>query len=301
MIHPRKEPGPDDRPTIGFQGEPGAFSEQAALALFGGAVRPVPLPSMAAVAGAVRDGTVRIGILPIENTLAGGVVASYDAMRPLPDSIVVRWQVTMPIRLTLLGLRGSTVEGLREVRSHPVALAQIGRFLAAHPHLHPVAAQDTAGSAREVAEEGDPAIAAVAARHAADRYGLEVLAEEIQDRMDNQTRFFILSEQGAPLPPVALAEEGRNTAMILHTANRPGSLVHALRPLAEAGINLSRIESRPADEPWSYRFFLEVNGSAEDSPLAEAVARVREEAQALRILGSYPVSMASGRAPSGSP
>jgi prephenate dehydratase len=270
---------------VAFQGERGAFSEEAIRACFGGGAMPVPCRDFPALAEAVTSGAAQYGLLPVENSIAGGVAAAHDVLATMPLEIV--GEVVQPIRLCLLGVRGATREGVRRVLSHPVALAQCQAFLGSLPAAEAIAVHDTAGAARMVAQRGERESAAVAGRIAAEIYGLDVLAEDVQDRADNQTRFFMLARPGTAPPATTRPAGIRRTALLLSTAHRPGALVDALLPFSEAGINLSRIESRPAAEPWHYNFFLEIDADATDPDTARAIERAAARARELRTLGSF--------------
>jgi prephenate dehydratase len=157
-----------------------------------------------------------------------------------------------------------------------------------------MAVYDTAGAAKEVAEGRDPTVGAIAGRRAAERYGLQVLAEDLQDRSDNQTRFLVIRRVGSPpLPGESArgedthAEESWKTALVVETENRPGALVDILQPLAAGGVNLTKLESRPGVTPWSYRFFLEFEGSPSLEAVERALDQVRARAQSVRVLGTY--------------
>jgi len=276
---------------VAFQGELGAFSEEAVRTWFGPEVEPLPCREFRQVGEAVRSGRAEAGLLPVENTLAGTVQPSYDVLAE-PEFVVVG-EVILPIRHFLLGIPGSTLASIRRVISHPVALAQCGDFLQRHPEFEAVAVYDTAGAAREVAESGDPSVAAVAAERAAGRYGLEVLAADLQDRSDNQTRFLVIRrESSPPLPPEHGSEgtpgsEGWKTALLVETENRPGALVELLLPMSGAGINLTKLESRPGATPWSYRFFLEFAGAPGGAEALAALEEVRSRSRSLRVLGTF--------------
>jgi prephenate dehydratase len=176
-----------------------------------------------------------------------------------------------------------------------VALAQCGDFFTRHPAIDAVAVYDTAGAAREVARLGDPTTAALASRAAAERYGLKVLATDVEDRSDNQTRFLVVARSGSPAPPPRWRTNGRRTAVILETDNQPGALARVLMTLAAHGINLSRLESRPTGVPWTYRFFLELDADATTPETCAALGEARGRARLVRVLGSY------GRAIDGTP
>ncbi|HWV56557.1 MAG TPA: prephenate dehydratase [Longimicrobiales bacterium] len=272
--------------SVAFQGELGAFSEEAVRRFFGAAADPVPRREFREVGRAVVQGEVDYGLLPIENTLAGSVVGSYDVLATEPLEVI--GEVIVPIHHCLLGLPGAKLSEIRRVLSHPVALAQCTRFLMAHPEMDAVAVYDTAGAARDVAERGDPREAAIAGRGAADRYGLEILVENIEDRDDNQTRFLVVSTGGRRLPPgLERPDSPRKTALLVETDNQPGALVQVLLPFANRGVNLAKLESRPGAEPWTYRFFVEIETDAAAPQARDALAEVQRRATSLRVLGSY--------------
>ncbi|MDX1566580.1 MAG: prephenate dehydratase domain-containing protein [Longimicrobiales bacterium] len=304
---PSRDP---DRPLrVAFQGEPGAYSEEAVRAAFGSDVEPVPRRSFEDVARAVLEGETDRGLLPVENTLAGTVVGGYDVLAG--GELEVVGEVVRPIRHCLLGVPGTDVSRLQRVLSHPVALAQCTRFFRAHPEVEAVAVYDTAGAARTVAERGDPSVAAIAARGAAERYGLDVLQEDLQDRADNQTRFYVVRrpEEGLPeeggrgggateegggpdgraLPgePSPDSEDRWKTAILFRTRNEPGALVDVLQSFSTRGVNLSKLESRPGEDPWTYRFFLELEDRGDRGAARDAVAEARAAAQELQVLGVF--------------
>lgn len=278
---------------VAFQGEPGAYSEEAVRAAFGSDVEPVPRRSFEDVARAVLDGEVDRGLLPVENTLAGTVVGGYDVLAG--GELEVVGEVVRPIRHCLLGVPGTGISNLRRVLSHPVALAQCTDFFRSHPEVEAVAVYDTAGAARTVAERGDPSVAAIAARGAASRYGLEVLQEGLQDRADNQTRFYVV--RGPKSDPLSAeeeageeadrSEESWKTAILFRTRNQPGALVDVLKAFSTRGVNLSKLESRPGDDPWTYRFFLELEDRGDRGTAGDAVEEARSVAQELRVLGIF--------------
>lgn len=287
---PRRE----GRPLrVAFQGEPGAYSEEAVRAVFGEGVEPVPRRSFEDVARAVLDHETDRGLLPVENTLAGTVVGGYDVLAG--GELEVVGEVVRPIRHCLLGVPGTRVSDLDRVLSHPVALAQCTRFFRSHPDVEAVAVYDTAGAARTVAERGDPSVAAIAARGAADRYGLDVLQEDLQDRADNQTRFYVVRrprevrEEGGPTTSERAIESDQKwkTALLFRTRNEPGALVDVLRAFSTRGVNLSKLESRPGEDPWTYRFFLELEDRGDRGEARDAVEEARAAAQELQVLGVF--------------
>jgi prephenate dehydratase len=268
-------------PRIAFQGELGAFSEEAIRNLDARAT-PVPCREFIDVATAVENGDVDAGMLPIENTLAGSVVGSYDALTACASLHVVA-ETVVEIHHCVLAPPGAAIETLATVESHPVALAQCTRWLRSHPAITARAAYDTAGAARDVAQRGDMRSAAIAARGAAARYGLEIIAANIEDRSDNQTRFLMVSRS----PRAPDRDVAARTALLITTPNVPGALLRVLEPLATNEINMSKLESRPTEEPWHYRFFLELDHPAADPSLATALEQLRGVTESLRVLGTY--------------
>jgi prephenate dehydratase len=272
---------------VAFQGELGAFSEQGVAQLWPDA-EPVPMRDFIDVARAVENVEVELGLLPIENTLAGSVIGSYDALFTC-DALHVVAETVVAIHHCVLALPGATLESLRTVASHPVALAQCGRFFRSHPHLAAHATYDTAGAAREVAARRDPQAAAIAGRPAAERYGLEIVAADVEDRPDNQTRFLGIARS----PSSLAAGTPARSVVVLTTDNVPGALLRVLEPLAAHGINLSKLESRPTGEPWTYRFFLELEHAAGDEAISLAFDAVRRVSRSFRLLGTVAAWSAS--------
>jgi prephenate dehydratase len=266
---------------VAYQGAPGAYSEEAVVRLWPNAT-PVPLRECIDVARAVESGAANAGVLAVENTLAGSVVATYDALAAL-ERVVAVGETIIAIHHCVLASPGTSLAAIRWVESHPVALAQCGRFFDRHPHLEPRATYDTAGSAIEVAHGRDPQRAALASRIAAAHYGLEILAADVEDRPDNQTRFVAIAPTPAPPTDGAAAR----TILLVTVANTPGALHRLLGPFAECGLNLSKLESRPTGEPWSYRFIIEIEHTGGDPAMTEALHAVRGMAQSCRIVGTY--------------
>jgi prephenate dehydratase len=267
---------------VAFQGELGAYSEEAVVRACGPDADPVACRENRDVVMAVANGTVDLGVLPLENTLAGTVTASYDAIAEEPAVHAVG-EVVIPIHHCVLGVGTATLQSLRAVESHPIALAQCAGFLQRHAWLEARAAYDTAGAAREVARSNDPTRGAIAGRPAAARYGLVVLAADVEDRPDNQTRFVVVSRVPSKLADGSVAK----SILILSTPNTPGALVRVLVPIAERGLNLTKIESRPTGEPWTYRFVLEVEHIAGDPAATEALRAVRAASASFHVAGTY--------------
>jgi prephenate dehydratase len=267
------------RERASFQGALGAFSEEAVRILVPDA-EPVPRQSFDAVVKAVDTGEDRWGVVAVENTLAGAVAEAYDALEG--GNVTVVGEVAIPIRHCLLALRGATIAGLREARTHPVALSQCKAFFARHPGIQPRAVYDTAGAAAEVAAGGDLGVAAIASRRAGDRYGLEILQADLQDRDDNQTRFYLIEGE-----PTRLGAGPFKTACVVELENRPGSLHRLVGVFAERGLDLSHVASRPAASPWTYRFILEFCHATREAG-EEAIEAARQVSAKLRVLGTFP-------------
>ena len=275
--------------AVAYQGLAGAFSEAAAAALFPGATL-LSRRTFAEVFAALEAHEVNAAVVPVENTHAGSVADVYDLLRQHTAAKVVA-EVIVRVRHCLLGVPGASLAGIRVARSHPQALSQCEDFLRAHG-IQPEVAFDTAGAAAEVAERRDPAVAAVASRRAAERYGLDVLEESIETSTDNFTRFFALAGEGdrevASLIPAALRKGPTKTSLVYKTANLPGALVRSLQPFATAWLQLSKIESRPSrSAPWDYVFYLDFEGDPSAWPAKEALSLMRTCCEWIQPLGTY--------------
>src|SRR6266851_7401469 len=274
-----------DRTTmrVAFQGEPGAFSEAAAIQLLGERITTVPRATFNAAFRAVEDRSADALLAPVENTLAGSVVRVYDLL--LESDLAIVAETILPIEHHLIGCPGATLQGLRSVASHPMALAQCERFFSSHPGLKRVPAEDTAGSVREVLSRGDKSCAAIAGRRAAVYYHGVILAENLQDNAENFTRFVLLLPEKDATSWVS--PEARKTSLAMRLAHRPGALLASLEPFAKHGVNLLKIESRPIHgRPWEYQFFIDVE-AGDVAWLDRALAEVRQATSELRVLGRY--------------
>ena len=271
------------RIRVAFQGELGAFSEEAVHRLWRGEADPVPAPTFEAVMEMAESGKVDYGLLPIESTLVGGIDVTYDLLS-LHDGLSVVAEVVVPVHLCLLGLPGATLHGIRSLSSHPVMLGQCSYFLDRHKHIKPEPTWDSAGAAREVAESGDPTRAAAGSRRAAERFGLTVLHEHLEDRPDSQMRFLALSPEPKSVPRGIPAR----TSVLAIFAPGAGTLVAALQPMADAGYNICHLVSRPTREPWQYQFFVEFEHPSGDRKLSKTLTAIRAASAEFRILGTYP-------------
>lgn len=236
---------------IAIQGEPGAFSHEATLALIPDAVIE-PCSVSAEVFKALTEGSVDAAVIPIENSLAGSVLEHFDLL--LNHDVRVVRESLLRIRHNLIAVPGASIEDLERVYSHPVALAQCRRFLATHPKMRALAFYDTAGSVKHIVETSDAQAGAIASEAAAHYYGAEILQAEIEDNPENYTRFFLVRRAAE-----AETDPGANKiSLAFSVENRPGSLVAALNELSRMGTNLTKIESRPVHgKPWEYVFYVD--------------------------------------------
>ncbi len=268
---------------IAYLGPPGTFSEEAVSRCDLAVGERVPYPTFADAYRALRRGEVGAALLPIENSIEGSVGATLDLLVAEPGPLIRR-ELLLPVRQHLLGRQGTRLEDVTRVLSHPQPFGQCRRFLQERlPHASLEATHSTAEAARLVAA-GEAGAAAIGARAAAERYGLVLLAESIQDVDENYTRFVLVAQADE-------APTGRDRTSIAFTLDRdrPGGLYEILGELSRRGINLSKVESRPMKEALGhYIFFLDFEAHRLDPSAAEALEGVRSRAHRLYLLGSYP-------------
>jgi len=265
--------------AVSFQGERGAYSEEAATMFFGRSVVTKPCRTVKEVFQSVEEKSAEYGIVPAENSLEGSINQTYDLL--LETSLKICGEVKVRVRHCLLAIPGTNIEELRVVYSHPQALAQCASFLQ-KLGLETIPAYDTAGSAKMLIDKQLKA-GAIASERAADIYGLKVLRKGIEDFPENFTRFFVLGRTD-------VSPTGKDrTSIVFATTHTPGSLHGALGELASRQINLTKIESRPIrGTPWEYNFFVDFEGHQNDSKVSEAINVLRNSTAMLKILGSYP-------------
>lgn len=269
--------------TIAFQGERGAFGEEAVYSYFGkqGQSEPVPYRGFSDVFRAVAAGEVTYGIVPVENSQAGSINDVYDLLRQ--HDLFVIGEIGHPVNHHLLCLPGQQLSDIHRVISHPQALAQSDVFLR-ELGVEVVATYDTAGSAKMVREEQLMGVAAVAGAGAAEIYQLEILASNIQTIKDNYTRFIVLSRE-----PATRREGAAKTMLVMATAHQPGSLYKCLGVLANNNINVTKLESRPSRQrAWEYVFYLDFEGHREDQAVRAALADLAGHTTFCKVLGSFP-------------
>ena len=273
---------------VAFQGEPGAYSEAAAIAHYGEAVEAVPCETFEDVFERVTSAQCDHGIVPIENSLAGSIHQNYDLL--LRHQLKITGEYVLRVEHCLIAHPGTSLRDVRVVVSHPQALAQCDRFIRRH-QLSREAAYDTAGSVRTIRDTGRRDAAAIASRRAAHVYGMMVLAENIEDEPDNLTRFLALGREG--IPPEELEGISSKTSVVFSLPNVPGALFRALSVFALRDIDLTKIESRPIPgKAWEYLFYLDFAESAGSERGRRALQHLGEISSDVRVLGSYPVAMA---------
>jgi len=267
---------------VAFQGEHGAYSEEAARQFFGADVETLPQHAFQDILAAVARAEAEHGVLPIENAVAGSINTAYDLL--LESDLKIEGEILLRVRHCLLSLPGTQPTDIRKVRSHPQALAQCERYISARGwEAEPV--YDTAGAAKDLAACPEPGIAVIASRLAAEIYGLAILDVGIEDYSFNYTRFFVL---GTSTPAPA---ERNKTSLVLALRHRPGALYEALGEFATRGINLTKLESRPRrNRPWEYVFYLDFEGHASEPRCRDALLGLLEKATFVKVLGSYPAA-----------
>ncbi len=266
--------------TVAFQGEPGAYSEQAALEYFGPDAKAIPFASLDDVFRALAQGTVTRAVAAIENSQAGSINRTYDLLRRY--DVFVVGETIVQVNHCLLALPDQSLADIKRVHSHSSALEQTEKFvrdLGAEAVVH----YDTAGSAKMIAERKLMGEGAIASRRAADIYGLEILAENVQTVKENRTRFVVLDRAQA-----TRADGAQKTALVLATENRPGALYEALGAFATRGINLVKLESRPSrGKPFESVFYIDFEGHRDDAAVRDALAHLTEFTTFVKVLGSF--------------
>ena len=271
---------PVERPRVAYQGEPGAYSEQAAVGLFGPQVDSQGCPWFEDVFQALERGQADYAVLPVENSSTGSIRQVYDLLAQYRYYIVGEYQLR--VDHCLMALPGVTLEEIQTVYSHEQGLMQCEQFLNGHRDWRRVPTLDTAGSAKQVAQTGDRTAAAICARRAAEIYGLEILQERVNYNQENHTRFVVVS-------PVMELPEGRNKiSAVFHLPHQSGSLHEILTIFAVHGLNLLKLESRPIPgRGWEYRFFLEFSGNLTAPGMDGVLHELSQLATEFRVLGNF--------------
>jgi prephenate dehydratase len=277
---------------VAFQGERGAFSEEAACLILGNAIDPHPKREFDDMFESVIRDEADCAVVPIENTLAGSVMKNYDLLVSYDLEII--GEVVLRVAHNLIAPKGTRLDSLRRVYSHPVALAQCEDYLRklrlSRPHLEVLPHYDTAGAVKLVVENDRRDEAAVASKIAAETYGAQILAAGIESNPQNFTRFFVMARPDRRTSvPLRTRAKDLKTSIVFRTTNKPGALFHALEAFARAKIDLTKIESRPiVGRPWEYSFYLDFMGDRNTPAARKALASLTMVAESLRIFGSYP-------------
>jgi len=271
---------------VAFQGTEGAYGHQAALQHFAVTQRPIGFkayPTFRAMLEAVIEGHVERAMLPIENTTAGSVYESYDLLLRFNLSLV--GEEVVDVRHCLLGVAEVPLERLRRIHSHPQALSQCSEFLAGLPQIEGVSAANTALAAKHVKELNDPTEAAIASEEAGSHFGLHVLKRDIANQPVNYTRFVVVSATPVECDPRIAAK----VSMVLSTRHEHGALVRCLNVIADEGLNVTKLESRPRPgTPWEYVFYVDVEGHESSPRMQAALAGLAARTVFLKVLGCYP-------------
>lgn len=267
---------------IAYLGPAGTFTQEATFKHFGMNVGTLPVDSIPQVFREVEAGRVRYGVVPIENSTEGVITHTLDMF--MQSGLRICGEISLRIHQNLM-CRHENWQGVQKVYAHAQSLAQCRYWLDKHlPHAERIPVSSNAEAARLVSN--DDGAAALGSRQAAPIYGLHIVQDSIEDNPNNTTRFLVIGDQ-------VVAPSGNDrTSLLVSTRNRPGSLYHLLKPLAENGVDMTRIESRPARTTnWEYFFFLDVRGHEQDADISGALAALRDEAEVVRVLGSYPVAI----------
>jgi prephenate dehydratase len=271
---------------VAFQGEIGAFSQEAVRQLLGVNVRVLPCQWFDEVFKCLRNKKVQAAVIPIENTLAGSVHENYDHLLNFNFQIVA--EASVRIVHNLIAAPGVRFGNIRKVYSHPVALNQCLDFFSKNPQIEKVPFYDTAGSVKMIMEQKLKDAAAIASSLASEVYGAKILKKSIEDDRRNYTRFFLLRRPGRHIQKPG-ANRGWKTSVVFSTRNIPGALFRALSAFALRDLNLTKIESRPLrGKPWEYLFYLDLLGQVDEPRCRNALSHLAELADFLRVIGCYP-------------
>jgi len=268
------------RPRVAYQGERGAYSEDAVAALFDEAVDLIPCLEFRDAFEVVDTGQATHAVVPVENSIEGTVAQVNDLL--LEHDLTVSGEAIVLVDHCLIANPKAKLEGIKSVYSHPQALGQCRRFLARHPAWRQFPAYDTAGSVKMIKERGQKEEAAIASRRSARIYNMKILAEGIQTDHENFTRFFVLEKHPRPI------RGADKTSIAFVAKNVPGSLHACLGEFARRGINLTKLESRPRRaRPWNYVFYADIEGTVDDRNVRDAVGTLITTAGFVKVLGSY--------------
>jgi len=265
---------------IAYQGEPGAYSEEAIINHWGDKAQAIPLPYLQDVFTKVENGELELGLVPVENTIKGSIHLTFDLLQE--RAVLIQGETILRITHSLIINPETKFEDIKKVYSHPQALGQSRTFIEKHG-FEAVNTYDTAGSVKLIKEEGLTDAAAIASSRAAEVYNMKVLAKGIETHKENWTRFLIIGKE-------KMQPTGRDkTTLLFIVEHKPGSLLKALHAISDQGINLLKIESRPLiGKPWEYIFYIEFEGHERDPEVQLSLEDLEKVTTSIKILGSYP-------------
>ncbi|MDR2767359.1 MAG: 3-deoxy-7-phosphoheptulonate synthase [Treponema sp.] len=305
-----RAPDAESARPVAYNGENGAFAEQALMRVFGEEAPMLRLQSFKAIFDAVLDGSACAGIVPVENSLTGSIHENYDLFLRYPD-IAIAGEVKLRVVHCLIGDERSNIDSITIVRSHPQGFAQCRNFLDQHPAWSLEACNDTAGAVASIAREGAVKVAAIAGAAAARAHGLKVIKEGIETNPRNYTRFLVISRKlqvgaraenpdannannankwigGAWVPPSLGSEKPNKASLVFSVPDKPGSLFACLKIMADGGINLSKLESRPIQgKPWEYQFYADISIPEKEGVFEEVMEELKTRSEDLSFLGAY--------------
>jgi len=266
--------------TVGFQGVPGSFSEQALFEYFGDDVDRKYVKAFEDIFTELKCGRVDFGVLPMENSSTGGISEVYDLLNK--NEFYIIGEVCLKVNHHLLGIKGAKIRDITEVYSHPQAFGQSSEFLKGHPDWKLIPYHNTAKSAEFVMEKDCSHMAAIGSSRAAELYSLDILKSNINTNNTNTTRFVIISKE------LNVDEKCNKVSVVLSTAHKAGALYSVLRYFADNSINLLKIESRPVvDKPWEYFFYIDFEGNLDDETVKMAVRSIKNNSCYFKLLGNY--------------
>jgi prephenate dehydratase len=275
----------DDR--VIFPGEPGSFAEDAVLSYFGAEAVATPVPTFADAVAAAANGTAAASLVPIENVVQGTVREVYDLLAESPGVSIVG-EVIVPVRLCLAALPGQSIEQIERVYSHIQALGQAEAFLRSRA-WQLLASTNTAGAGKMLRDREERGSAAVLSPRAAALFDLDVLASDIQSDPSNRTRFLVLGGRNVTTPTASIDSRPRRSTLLIGVRNEPGALYRVLGVLADHGLNMSKLESRPSrTRAWEYVFWVDVDADLCDPGADDALKDLRDAAYEVRVIGCYP-------------
>ena len=265
---------------VAFQGELGAYSEEAAINYFGAGIQVKPFEGMEGVFRSVEQDESQFGITPVENSLEGSISRSYDLL--LDSSLKVCGEIELRISHCLIANPGATLSSIKRIYSHPQALGQCQAFIK-HLNCELIPTYDTAGSVKLIKEKMITDGAAIASPRAAEIYNMDIITCGIEDNPNNFTRFFVLAKEDAP------PSGNDKTSVVFAVKHKPGALFEFLKQLAINRINMTKLESRPTrQKPWDYNFYLDFDGHRQDSVVKKTLEQLEDYVIFMKVLGSYP-------------